>query len=159
MCHFGYAQKFQSRAAIGSFTYGVGIMTVKPGPGWKGYFLPRRNEVGVLLTTSNGFVFDSLIYLGIGVSYARYASFNGILASVDFVVDFEKQKRKGEFLYMSPGFSHFWNLYPGGTSTGLFELGLGYRWLLSHGHHLRFSIGLMGMQQSTFIAGRIAYTL
>jgi hypothetical protein len=157
----GYAQgnvKFESTAGVGTFSYFVGLVKVDPGPGWKGYNLPREPGTGFLISTSNGLSIFDFFHVGIGTGYAKINKTSGLMLFADLRADFSKKKPFAMFLYINPGYSHFWNQYEGGTGTALFDIGLGTRLKVLAKSKALLSLGLLSMQQNTYVSAKLGFT-
>ncbi len=154
-----YAQRtsrFESSFFVEKLTYFIHGRTVDAGPDWKGYYLPAQAN-GFRLTSINGWVFKEMVHTGLGLSYARIAGINGMMAFADLRADFST-KRFTPYFYLNPGYSHFWNQYEGGTATFLFETGLGVGYRLKGKSRILASVGLLGMQQKGYLTGKIGCT-
>jgi hypothetical protein len=149
--------KFESTASFGTFSYFVALVMVKPGPNWKGYYLPREPGTGILLTSTNGISVYENFHFGAGVSYANIRGTSGLMIFGDIRADFSK-KPFSMFLYINPGYSHFWNQYEGGTDTGMFDFGIGGRHIIFGKSKVLFSIGLLSMQMNSYISAKLGYT-
>ncbi|PMD90349.1 hypothetical protein BWI97_22935 [Siphonobacter sp. BAB-5405] len=154
-----YAQRtsrFESSLFVEKFNYFIRGRTVDPSPDWKGDYLPPQAN-GFRLTSVNGWVFKEMIHAGLGLSYARIAGINGMMAFADLRADFSTQ-RFTPYFYLNPGYSHFWNQYEGGTATFLLETGLGAGYRLKGKSRILASVGLLGMQQKGYLTGKIGCT-
>lgn len=149
--------KFESTASIGTFSFLTGLVMVDPGPGWEGYNLPREQKTGIQAATINGISISEFFHIGIGAGYANFDKKNGLMLFGDIRADFSK-KPFAVFAYANPGYSHFWNQYDGGTGTAMFDFGFGARYKVLQKSKALISVGLLSMQQSTYISVKLGYT-
>lgn len=149
--------KFESTVSVGTFSYFISLVMVKPGPNWKGDYLPREPGTGIILSTINGINISENFHFGAGISYANIKGTSGLLILGDIRADFSK-KPFSLFLYINPGYSHFWNQYEGGTDTGMFDFGIGGRYKVLKKSKALFSIGLLSMQMNSYVTAKLGYT-
>ena len=149
--------KFESTASIGTFSFLTGLVMVDPGPGWEGYNLPREQKTGIQAATINGISISEFFHIGIGAGYANFDKKNGLMLFGDIRADFSK-KPFALFVYANPGYSHFWNQYDGGTGTAMFDFGFGARYKILEKSKALISVGLLCMQQSSYISVKLGYT-
>lgn len=151
------AQKFETSVEAGSFTYLAGAVAIKPGPNWKGYYLPRKSGTGFQMSSVNGFAVSKKTYMGIGLGFANFDGISGlqVYGNMRFRMN---NSTFSPYFYFDPGLAHFWNQYPGGTSTFLLNLGIGVDRKIGD-KSLRLSSGLQFMQQNVYVPVRIAFTL
>ncbi len=149
--------KFESTLAVEYFNHLTTTLQVDPGPDWKGYYLPEDSQ-GFKVTSTNGIVKNESLHVGLGLSYARLAQINGVLGFADLRLDISR-KRFAPYLYLNPGYSHFWNQYEGGTGGFNWENGLGGRYRIKNTGSILASAGLAFMQQgSIFFTTKVGYT-
>ena len=148
--------KFESTAGVGSFSYFTSLVMVKPGPNWQGYYLPREPSTGILLTSTNGICVSENFHFGAGISYANIKGTSGLIIFGDIRADFSK-KPFSLFLYVNPGYAHFWNQYEGGTSTGMFDFGIGGRQKVFKKSKVLLSVGSLSMQMNSYISAKLGY--
>lgn len=149
--------RFRSTVNIGTFSYFTSLVMVDPGPGWNGYNLPRHPGTGIRVSITNGICISDLFHIGIGAGYANFSGISGMMLFGDIRADFSK-KPFAIFAYVNPGYSHFWNQYEGGTGTAMFDFGLGARHKIFAKSYALLSIGLLSMQQNTYISVKLGYT-
>ncbi|NOU46097.1 MAG: hypothetical protein HOO86_03440 [Bacteroidales bacterium] len=149
--------KFESTASVGTFSYFLALVMVDPGPNWRGYYLPREPGTGLLLTSTNGIRVFENFHFGVGISYANFRAISGLMIFGDIRADFSK-KPFSMFLYVNPGYSHFWNQYEGGTDTGMFDFGIGVRHKIFVKSKVLFSIGLLSTQMNSYLSSKLGYT-
>ncbi len=148
---------FESTLAVEYFNHLFTGLKADINEDWKGYKLPQDSQ-GFKITSLNGIVKNQSLHIGLGLSYARLAQINGALGFVDLRFDFSR-KRFAPYLYLNPGYSHFWNQYEGGTGSFNWENGLGARYRIRNKSSILASLGLAFMQQSsTFMTTKIGYT-
>lgn len=156
----GFSQnraKFESTINVGSLTYFVSLVMVKPGENWQGYYLPREPGTGILIASSNGFCLRENFHFGVGVGYANIKGISGLMVNGDIRIDFSK-KPFSTFLYINPGYSHFWNQYKGGTDSMLFDFGFGGKFKVINSKNVMISVGLLSMQMNTYFTSKVGFT-
>lgn len=148
--------KLESTVGVGTFTFLYGLVDVDPGPNYRGDYLPENDKIGIQIFTNNGFTLAKRLHLTVGLGYANYDGTSGALVSGNFMADVLKT-RFTPVIYANAGYSHFWNQYPGGTGTGILELGGGVKYKLLK-HALTLTAGNQIMQRNQYFAVKAGFT-
>jgi hypothetical protein len=154
----GYSQTVYSfKAESGFINYRTNIVSVKPGPGWKGYYLDGQN--GFDLNVINGIKHKEKLYAGIGVGYLNFEGINGVSLFTDFEYLPLKKNALRPLFNFKIGYSHIWNQYENGTGTALAEFGFGLNYKLNEKLDIYVKTGFLFTQQSLLIPIKIGVRL
>lgn len=153
--------KFETTAGVGTFSYLFGFVEVYPFYGID-YDLPRTGKTGIQVSISNGINIKEKLHFGLGTGYGNYNGINGLMVFSDMRIDFSK-KPFAVFLYLDPGYSHFWSQYAKnnsgrGTGTFMVDFALGARYKVFNTRKALISTGLLLMQQNIYIPLKLGFT-
>ena len=141
---------YAGRIETGYQYYLFRMVTVDPGPSWKGYNLDDKQS-GFSIRSSNGLTFaDRSLFTGVGIGLF---SFEGI-GGTSFFGDFEYLPLKNRIspLYnLRLGYNHIWNQYEGGTGSMHTEFGLGLNFKIREKTGIYIKLGMLFTQQSLLI--------
>lgn len=147
---FSQRISFMSKAETGYLNFLGHIVTVDPGPAWKGYYL-NENTGAFSISSINGLSFlNRRLFTGAGVGYMNFNSIHGatIFGEVESVLF-----RSGfsPFISVRVGYSHIWNQYENGTGTPMVNPGVGVNYKISDKLGLYFKTGILFTQQSALL--------
>jgi hypothetical protein len=146
--------KYSGKIESGLQLFQSNTIDVDPGPEWKGYYNPGFDILD--LHVINGLHFGDSFYSGMGISYQRLESFDGVA----FYVDLEYlpfDSKITPLINIKAGYNHLWNQYEGGTGTEMLEASIGLNFSTSENRSLFTKIGTALMQQSILIPFRIGF--
>lgn len=143
--------RFELRAEAGPVWWGQRLVTVDPGPGWRGYVLPARTG-GHWLGLTAGVAPASNYFLGLGLGRLAMGEARG-LAGFGHAEWSPGARRLRPVLHLRLGYSHFSRPYARGSLLAEPGLGLRYR----PGRRVTFSLqtGALLTQQVLLVPLRL----
>ncbi len=141
--------RYGVEAETGYLFYNYRLVTVDPGPNWKGYNL-NREQNAISINIVNGLRFSDRTFAGIGTGYVNFEGVSGwsLYAHTEYVL-FEK-KISPVFCF-NLGYNQIYNQYENGTGTVLAEPGVGIRYKVNNKTSIYLRTGLLLMQQSLLV--------
>ena len=151
------AHKFNSAIELGNFST-IGHIPVKPNlDTWTGYPLPGTHT-GFSISSINTYNFSKRGAIGAGIGYANYTGYSGFLAYTQLKVK-GLDRKVNPIGFINLGYSFFWNHYEEGSSSFLFDFGVGAQYTFANNKTLQLSTGLMIMQLGFYWPVKLSYTI
>lgn len=144
--------KYMGKIEAGYAKYLKQELRVEPGPGWQGYNL-KGEPNGVDVNVINGISF-ARVSTGIGIGYLNYEGTHG--ATTFGEVEYLPLRSKlSPIAAIRLGYTHVWNQYENGKTTGMLEFNGGLNYNISQNVALYAKGGILFTQQSSFFPVRV----
>ena len=150
--NYSFAQKnitYVKKLEVGYDLFGIRLITVDPGPNWRGYYLDN-NQNGFEINFINGVSAYDHFFAGAGAGYLNFEGIHGVsvFGNLEY---WPLKKRLSPVLIIKVGYDHIWNQYDGGRGTARGEFGLGINYKIKDHLSIYIQSGMLLTMQSNLL--------